>query len=82
MSDEAYAGWTAGDHWAAGCACMAAAHRQGEPRWARQVNASLAAAHLAAARMLLDHPPVDILDAYPVERGVEPPKDWRNDRHA
>jgi hypothetical protein len=30
------------------------------------------------ARLLLDHPSVDVLDAYPVECGVEPPRDWRD----
>ncbi len=35
--------------------------------------------HLAAAQLLLDHPPVDVMEAYPVEAGIEPPKDWRTE---
>lgn len=71
-----YQGWTAGQHWQQAMADL---------DWANEVTDAVESAassqqavvHLAAARLLLDHPPVDVLDAYPVELGVEPPEDWR-----
>lgn len=72
-----YDGWTAGRHWreAMGLTELTAGNRG-------HVHASVLSAqalvHLAAAQLLLDHPPVDVLEAYPVESGVEPPRNWRN----
>lgn len=75
--DRGAAFWSVGDHWqeAGSYLDTARSHSTHEDR---ALWVSTAQAHLDMARLLLDHPPVDVLDAYPVERGVEPPKDWRD----
>lgn len=71
-----YDGWTAGRHWreAMGLTELTAGNRG-------HVHASVLSAqalvHLAAAQLLLDHPPVDVPETYPVG-AAEPPRDWRN----
>lgn len=69
--------WSVGDHWHAAVGYLDSA-RNHPTHDDRALWVSAAQTHLAMARLLLDHPPVDVLDAYPVERGVEPPRDWRD----
>lgn len=79
---------SAGEHWQAAMELLATSKlgaERSDQLGVREMQAAvwsaqLAQAHLEAARLLLDHPPVDVLDAYPPERGVQPPKDWRDDR--
>lgn len=69
--------WTAGRHWREAMALLDRAMGDGDQVRATRDNGQ-ALVHLAAVRLLLDHPPVDVLDAYPVECGAEPPRDWRD----
>lgn len=71
-----YQGWTAGRHWreAMRLGDWIAPHQ--DPA-ACTAHATQALFHLAAARLLLDHPPVPFEVAYPLD-GPEPPDDWRN----
>jgi hypothetical protein len=72
-----YKDWTAGRHWHEAMALLERADESGSID-DKELAVERAVAHLAVARLLLAHPPVDVLDAYPVERDVEPPKDWRD----
>lgn len=74
---SSYDGWTAGRHWRQAMGLTELAMEVRDPICASTLSAQ-ALVHLAAAQLLLDHPPVDVLEAYPVESGVEPPRNWRN----
>ena len=72
-------GWTAGRHWREAMTLGGFITPSSDPERAT-AHTNQALFHLAAARLLLDHDPVDVLEAYPVEAGVEPPRrgDWRD----
>lgn len=74
--DRGTAFWSVGDHWqeAGGYLDSVRNHPTHDDR-ALWVGA--ARAHLDMVRLLLDHPPVDVLDAYPVD-GPGPARDWRD----
>jgi ankyrin repeat protein len=77
-NEQDYGDWTAGKHWR-----QAAAHTQfakdavGMTDERSILHWAAATAHATMAKVLLDHPPVDVLDTYLVELGAEPPEDWR-----
>lgn len=74
-----YSDWAAGRHWRAGMEALTLA-RDGNEETPEGTTAcaTVAPAHLAAAKLLLDHPPVDVLDQYPLA-GRRPSTDWRNE---
>jgi len=68
-SDERpFDGWTAGDHWQQAMDQTERANEQEDPTKAA-LGIALANVHLAAARLLLDHPPIDGMSSRP--------GDWR-----
>lgn len=69
-----YADWAAGRHWREAMAKLAWANKRPGHDFAG-AEAAMATAHLAAAKLLLDHDPEPFAHLH--DDWVEPPEDWR-----
>lgn len=70
--------WTAGRHWREAMTLGGEAADVTDSSVRGSWLANRALFHLAAAQLLLDHPPWDFDEMYPVD-GPGPSRDWRDD---